>query len=132
MSGCSTVCTPKNCANFAILLQISALIAFLPSLLWLTGCSGVSVPGSANRTSTTTAETKSAPGLSISSALPQASVDSSYNAAISVTGGTAPFKFSNASGQLPEGIDLGATGTVSGTPTLTGTSEFTISVQHST
>ena len=131
MSGCSTVCTPKNCANFAILLQISALIAFLPSLLWLTGCSGVSVPGSANSTSTTTAATKSAPGLTISSALPQASVDSSYNAAITVTGGTAPYKFSIASGQLPEGIALGATGTISGTPTLTGTSEFTISVNDS-
>jgi hypothetical protein len=58
-------------------------------------------------------------------------VGSSYNANIAVTGGTAPYKFSIASGALPEGIALAAAGTISGTPTATGTSEFTVSVADS-
>jgi hypothetical protein len=69
--------------------------------------------------------------LTISSSLPQASVGLSYNATITASGGTAPYKFSIASGQLPEGILLGTTGAISGMPTATGTSDFAVAVSDS-
>jgi len=63
--------------------------------------------------------------------LPSAVVGSAYNATVSVSGGTAPYNFTVSSG-LPSGLTLGAsTGTISGTPTQSGSFSFTISVTDS-
>lgn len=49
--------------------------------------------------------------------------------AVLVTGGLPPYTFSLASGTLPTGMSLSSTtGTISGVPTATGTSSFTIQV----
>jgi Putative Ig domain len=108
------------------------------SLLTLAGCSGISVPGSSTAASTpqpppsppSTPPTDSS--LTISGTLPSGVVDSGYNASVTVSGGTAPYVFSLASGQLPAGINLAdPTGVISGTPTAVGNFVFSISATDS-
>jgi hypothetical protein len=66
--------------------------------------------------------------LSISAALPPAVVGASYSGAFTVSGGTAPFRFTISSGQLPAGLALnGTTGALSGKPSEAGTFSFAIS-----
>jgi len=61
--------------------------------------------------------------------LPAATVGAAYTATLTATGGTPPYSWSIASGTLPAGLTLaGGTGVISGTPTATGTSSFTVQV----
>ncbi len=63
--------------------------------------------------------------------LPDAQINSPYSQTFTATGGTAPYTFSVSSGTLPSGLTL--TGAVlSGTPTVSGNFNFTISAQDST
>jgi len=65
--------------------------------------------------------------VTISANLPAATMGSPYNAVISVRGGAAPYQFSIASGTLPSGLSLNSTtGTISGTPLVSGTYRFAI------
>ncbi|MFN7975876.1 MAG: Ig domain-containing protein [Acidobacteriota bacterium] len=64
-------------------------------------------------------------------ALPDASVGVSYAQTISASGGTAPYAFSVAAGTLPPGLVLAPGGTLSGTPSGTGSFSFTIRAQDS-
>ena len=65
--------------------------------------------------------------ITIFANLPEATMGSSYNAVISVRGGTAPYQFSIVSGTLPSGLSLNsATGTISGTPLASGTYSFAV------
>lgn len=59
--------------------------------------------------------------------LPGASIQSAYSATLIATGGTAPYSWGIASGQLPPGITLSATGSLAGTPTRVGV--FSVSVK---
>jgi hypothetical protein len=59
-------------------------------------------------------------------------VSSSYSTTLAATGGTKPYTWSIGSGSLPAGLALNAsTGLITGTPTATGTSSFTLSVKDS-
>lgn len=49
-----------------------------------------------------------------------------YSSSISASGGTAPFSYAVTSGTLPAGLVLTSAGTLAGTPTLAGTSTFTV------
>ena len=49
-----------------------------------------------------------------------------YSVSITATGGTAPYTFSVTAGALPPGLMLSSAGLLSGTPTTSGTSIFTI------
>ncbi|MHC4712023.1 MAG: putative Ig domain-containing protein [Planctomycetota bacterium] len=61
--------------------------------------------------------------------LPDGQQDVSYSQAVSATGGDMPYTWSIDSGSLPAGLSLGSsTGTISGTPTSYGTSNFTVKV----
>ncbi|MEQ9397702.1 MAG: VCBS repeat-containing protein [Longimicrobiales bacterium] len=61
------------------------------------------------------------------SSLPDGSVGSAYSQTLTATGGTGSYTWSLTAGSLPPGLSLGAsTGTISGTPTTTGTSNFTV------
>ena len=51
-----------------------------------------------------------------------------YGYTLTESGGTSPFTWSVSSGSLPAGISLSADGNLSGTPTATGTSSFTVKV----
>lgn len=68
-------------------------------------------------------------GLAISTtALPAAQANTPYQATIQATGGTAPYVFSLASGPLPAGVTLSASGLLAGTATATGTFPLTVKV----
>jgi parallel beta-helix repeat protein len=61
-------------------------------------------------------------------ALPAAQLGVAYSQTVPVTGGRAPFSFQLVSGVLPPGLTVSAAGIVSGTPTKSGGSAFTMSV----
>jgi hypothetical protein len=67
------------------------------------------------------------------STLAPAFVGQAYSATLARQGGTPPYTWSLASGQLPKGITLKATtGVLSGAPTAAGTTNFTVKVTDST
>lgn len=84
------------------------------------GCAGGS-PSTQSQTNT------QAPIAVTTTALPGAIKGSAYSATLTATGGTSPYNWSIASGQLPTGLTLSSTGTISGTPTASG--EFNVTVQ---
>ncbi len=63
--------------------------------------------------------------------LPNGTNGQPYSSTISVTGGKTPYAWSVSSGTLPPGLSLNNSGTISGTPTSTGKSTFTIQVSDS-
>src|SRR6266699_874547 len=61
--------------------------------------------------------------------LPPAAVASSYNAVLSVSGGTSPYQFTIIRGALPPGLAINSsTGAITGTPTAAGTYSFVVFV----
>ena len=64
------------------------------------------------------------------SPLPGGTVSTNYSQAISASGGTAPYTYTITSGSLPAGLGLSSGGTLSGTPTSSGTANFTITAAY--
>ncbi len=65
----------------------------------------------------------------ISSTLPSGTSGTAYSSALQASGGTPTYTWSVTSGSLPAGLTMSAaTGAISGTPTATGTSSFTATV----
>lgn len=73
------------------------------------------------------------PALAITtSSLPAATAGAAYSAQLGASGGTAPYTWSVATGQLPAGVVLNAaTGAVSGTPATAGTYGAVLKVSDS-
>ena len=70
--------------------------------------------------------------LSISTtSLPNGEVAANYSATLSAVNGNPPYSWSIASGSLPSGLAVSTSGTISGVPTATGTSSFTVKVTDS-
>ena len=63
--------------------------------------------------------------------LPSGAVNAPYSATLHVARGTGtqPFAFSIASGSLPAGLSMSIGGVITGTPTMIGTSAFTVQVK---
>jgi Putative Ig domain len=65
--------------------------------------------------------------IAVSATLPHAIVGKAYNAVVSVNGGIPPYQFSILWGALPGGVTINpTTGTISGTPVLSGTYQFAV------
>jgi len=58
--------------------------------------------------------------------LPNAPTNTSYTQTITASGGTSPYTFTVTSGSLPTGLTLSSSGVISGTPTVAGSSSFTV------
>jgi hypothetical protein len=71
--------------------------------------------------------------ITTASPLPMGATSTPYSQALTVVNGTAPYTFSLVSNpnSLPAGLMLSASGVISGTPTATGTSNFTVQVRDS-
>ncbi|NJB79051.1 uncharacterized protein YhjY with autotransporter beta-barrel domain [Xanthomonas sp. 3376] len=83
----------------------------------------------------TYALTVAGPNLALpASTLPAGTAGQAYSAAITpATGGTAPYRYALTAGALPNGVVVdAATGALSGTPTLSGTFNFTLTATDST
>jgi hypothetical protein len=107
--------------------QYAALSFVLFLIVSFSACSGNSVPPAAPSTPPPT--TTPAVDLTISATLPAATVNAAYAGSLTVTGGTAPYSFAVASGELPTGVLLtGSSGAVTGMPTASGNFSFTVSV----
>ena len=67
----------------------------------------------------------------ISTSLPNGTVGTAYSTTLLASGGTLPYSWTLASGSLPAGLSLSNSGTLSGTPTGAGQSNFTVQVTDS-
>jgi len=65
------------------------------------------------------------------SSLPAGQDGTGYSASLSASGGTSPYSWTTTAGALPPGLSLASDGTISGTPTSTGTYDFTVQVTDS-
>ncbi len=63
--------------------------------------------------------------------LPAGATSTAYDAVLAATGGTTPYTWSVLSGSLPAGLTLSASGQITGTPTTSGSSTFTVQVKDS-
>jgi len=106
---------------------LGVLLLALILILYVSGC-GL----------TTAASNKPKPPSNVSSltistsTLPQAVVQSNYQASMTASGGKQPYTWSVVSGSLPPGLHLtSSTGTISGMPSQTGTFSFSAQVQDS-
>lgn len=68
-----------------------------------------------------------APTITVApSGLAAGTVGTAYSQPISASGGAAPYSYSVTAGTLPAGLSIAADGTLSGTPTAAGSSNFTV------
>ncbi|HEV2503261.1 MAG TPA: autotransporter domain-containing protein [Mesorhizobium sp.] len=71
--------------------------------------------------------TVNAPTITVTPAtFPDSQVGTAYSATVSASGGTSPYSYGVTSGSLPVGLVLSPSGVLSGTPTATGSTNFTI------
>jgi hypothetical protein len=66
--------------------------------------------------------------IATASALPNGSVDLAYSETLIADGGTPPYSWSIASGNLPAGLSLSSAGLISGTPSAAGSYAFSVAV----
>ena len=66
-----------------------------------------------------------------SDSLPNDIVGTAYSSTLTATGGTTPYTLTVASGSLPAGLSMSKNGTISGTPTSAGQSNFTVQATDS-
>jgi len=64
--------------------------------------------------------------------LPNGTTNIAYSQTLAASGGQTPYTWTNISGALPKGLNLAASGLLSGTPTTNGTFNFTVKVTDST
>ncbi|MBI4850749.1 MAG: putative Ig domain-containing protein [Acidobacteria bacterium] len=82
---------------------------------------------SASRSYTITITAPACPTIILDpTSLPGATETVEYSQTITASGGVAPYSFTLTSGVLPPGLSLSGTGTISGTPTQSGTFSFII------
>lgn len=73
-----------------------------------------------------------APSITLApTTLPAATMEAPYTAALSATGGIAPYSYAVTTGALPAGLTLSATGALSGTPSGHGSFAFTVTATDS-
>jgi uncharacterized protein (TIGR03437 family) len=69
--------------------------------------------------------------ITTTSLLPIGAVGASYSTSFAATGGAPPYNWAVTSGTLPAGLTLASNGSLTGSPTATGTINFTVQVTDS-
>jgi hypothetical protein len=117
-------------SNRTRLLQFFALTSLLLGFAAFSGCAvGNSAPMPSSSSVATAQANHPQHPLIVSGALLPGVVGVSYNATLTVSGGTAPYTFSLSWGELPSGVTLNKnTGTISGKPAESGIFNFGIHV----
>ena len=85
----------------------------------------------ATKSLTFTAAAANGPVQITTTSVPAGQVSVAYSTTLQATEGTTPYTWSINSGSLPAGLTLSAGGTISGSPTATGSSSFTVKVTDS-
>lgn len=102
-------------------------VASVFAVLGLSGCTGLTSATSSN----TNPPPPSAPSITTSS-LPNGQVGVAYSTTLAAAGGNSPYSWSISSGSLPAGLSLNSsTGQISGNPSQSGTSSFTVQAKDS-
>ena len=72
-------------------------------------------------------------GITLSpTALSAVAFGAAYSQSLTAAGGAPPYSFAITSGDLPDGLYLSGTGSISGSPSAAGTSTFTVTATDST
>lgn len=94
-----------------------------------TDSSGTGGPYTGARTYTVSVST---PSITVTPAsLPAGQQGTAYSQSLAASGGTAPYTYAVTSGALPAGLSLSSSGALSGTPTVNGSFNFTITATDS-
>ncbi len=76
--------------------------------------------------------TVAAPAVTIAPpALPAGQAGTAYSQTLSASGGTAPYSYAVTAGALPAGVTLSASGTLAGTPSVSGSFTFSVTATDS-
>jgi Putative Ig domain len=125
-------CTIPSCGTLSNITNYSVTYTAPTGLL---GSVKVSVQATSNGqesiTTVATVTTVLLPMITTLPPLPSGQNGVAYGQTISVTGGVPPLVYSVSSGSLPAGLHVGAGGVISGTPSGSGTSQFTLKVADS-
>ena len=108
--------TPSASGNYQVTLAVTDSSQPTPEVVTVTAALAV---GAATPLAVTT------------TTLSTASTGEAYEAELAASGGTGPYAWSMATGELPPGLTLAATGILSGFPTAAGTYHFTVAVTDS-
>lgn len=120
----------KACAQRKLSSSFASFAFMLFMAAGISSCGGGHSPLTSANSGNPSAGSTSA--LNISASLPAASVGAGYSGSVSASGGSAPYTFSIAWGQLPDGVQLAQnSGAISGTPNSSGNFSFSISVTDS-
>src|SRR5581483_11147732 len=127
-SGFNSAEKEKNLRAVAVVLYLF-LFALLITSCGLPAQSATSASvGAGKASSSPTVNTDNGGShITVSGNMPDGTTQAPYNTVISVSGVSNPYQFSTIWGTLPPGLSLNATtGTISGTPTQSGTYNFSI------
>src|SRR6202022_2858729 len=114
-------------------LASSGVISGIPTVAGTSNFT-VQVTDASSKTATASLSLSIAAPLTVTTtSLTGGTQNTAYSATLAATGGTTPYSWSITSGILPAGLTLASsTGVISGTPTGTGASNFTVPVTDGT
>ncbi len=102
------------------------------SSFWVTGATNTSMSEDTTGVPEVTITPVFGPLKVTTTSLPDATGGSRYTATLAASGGEPPYSWSVTAGSLPPGLHLdSSTGVISGTPDVTGTYDFTVTVTDS-
>ncbi|MCC4596163.1 putative Ig domain-containing protein [Xanthomonas campestris pv. phormiicola] len=114
-----------------VAITVNGDTAVEPNETFSVGLSGASNASIATATGTGTILNDDAVVTVNPASLPAATAGSAYSQTLSASGGTAPYSFAVSAGTLPVGVQLSPGGVLSGTPTSSGSFNFTATATDS-
>jgi len=114
-----------------VAITVNGDTAVEPNETFSVGLSGASNASIARATGTGTILNDDAVVTVSPASLPAATAGSAYSQTLSASGGTAPYSFAVSAGTLPVGVQLSPGGVLSGTPTSSGSFNFTATATDS-